>query len=162
MTVKRRVSRIGVFTHVRTLEPIMIADLDTLLTARYVELTDSIIPSRGLARSGPGKPPGVTDAELACLAVAQVLLCLDDGHRAPVERPRSDLVLAGPPGVLPLAGEAVQEQPGQGVDGFLVAERQADWFPAGCDPYLAETLEQGVEGGCQYCGIAGQGVACVA
>ena len=56
----------------------MIADLDTLLTALYVELTDRIIPSRGLARSGPGKPPEVTDAELVCLAVAQVLLRYDD------------------------------------------------------------------------------------
>ena len=56
----------------------MIADLDTLLTALYVELTDRIIPSRGLARSGPGKPPEVTDAELACLAVAQVLLRYND------------------------------------------------------------------------------------
>ncbi len=56
----------------------MIADLDTLLTALYVELTDRIIPSLGLARSGPGKPPEVTDAELVCLAVAQVLLRYDD------------------------------------------------------------------------------------
>ena len=56
----------------------MIADLDTLLTALYVELTDRIIPARGFARSGPGKPPEVTDAELACLAVAQVLLRYDD------------------------------------------------------------------------------------
>ena len=56
----------------------MIADLDTLLIALYVELTDRIIPSLGLARSGPGKPPEVTDAELACLAVAQVLLRYDD------------------------------------------------------------------------------------
>jgi hypothetical protein len=56
----------------------VIADLDTLLTALYVELTDRIIPSRGLARSGPGKPPEVTDAELVCLAVAQVLLRYDD------------------------------------------------------------------------------------
>jgi hypothetical protein len=56
----------------------MIADLDTLLTALYVELTDRIIPSRGLARRGPGRPPAVTDAELACLAVAQVLLRFDD------------------------------------------------------------------------------------
>jgi hypothetical protein len=55
----------------------VIADLDTLLTALYVELTDRIIPSRGLARSGPGKPPEVTDAELVCLAVAQVLLRYD-------------------------------------------------------------------------------------
>jgi hypothetical protein len=57
---------------------IVIADLDTLLTALHVELTDRIIPSLGLARSGPGKPPEVTDAELVCLAVAQVLLRYDD------------------------------------------------------------------------------------
>ena len=56
----------------------MIADLDTLLTALYVELTDRIIPSCGFTRSGPGKPPDVTDAELVCLAVAQVLLRYDD------------------------------------------------------------------------------------
>jgi hypothetical protein len=65
----------------------VIADLDTLLTALYVELTDRIIPSLGLARSGPGRPPEVTDAELACLAVAQVLLRYDDErhwlHAAP-------------------------------------------------------------------------------
>ena len=56
----------------------MIADLDTLLTALYVELTDRMIPSLGLGRAGPGKPPEVTDAELVCLAVAQVLLRYDD------------------------------------------------------------------------------------
>jgi hypothetical protein len=56
----------------------VIADLDTLLTALYVELTDRIIPSLGFARSGPGKPPEVTDAELVCPAVAQVLLRYDD------------------------------------------------------------------------------------
>ena len=56
----------------------MIADLDTLLIALYVELTDRIIPSLGPGRRGPGKPPEVTDAELACLAVAQVLLRFDD------------------------------------------------------------------------------------
>ena len=61
----------------------MIADLDTLLTALYVELTDRIIPSRGFTRSGPGKPPEVTDAELVCLAVAQVLLRYDDERRWP-------------------------------------------------------------------------------
>ncbi len=56
----------------------MIADLDTLLIALYVELTDRIIPSLGLTRSGPGKPPEVTDAEVVCLAVAQVLLRYDE------------------------------------------------------------------------------------
>jgi DDE family transposase len=67
-----------VLTHVRTLEPVMIADLDTLLTALYVELTDRIIPARGFTRRGPGGPPGVTDAELVRIAVAQVLLRFDD------------------------------------------------------------------------------------
>jgi Transposase DDE domain len=56
----------------------VIADLDTLLTALYVELTDRIIPSGGFTRRGPGKPPDVTDAELVCPAVAQVLLRFDD------------------------------------------------------------------------------------
>jgi hypothetical protein len=57
---------------------IVIADLDTLLTALYVELTDRIIPSRVMPRGGPGRPSEVTDAELVCLAVAQVLLRYDD------------------------------------------------------------------------------------
>jgi hypothetical protein len=59
----------------------VIADLDTLLTALYVELTDRIIPSSGFGRSGPERPPEVTDAELVCLAVAQVLLRYDDERR---------------------------------------------------------------------------------
>jgi hypothetical protein len=56
---------------------LVIADLDTLLIALYVELTDRIIPSRSRHR-GPGRPRLVTDAELVCLAVAQVLLRYDD------------------------------------------------------------------------------------
>jgi hypothetical protein len=56
----------------------VIADLDTLLTALYVELTDRIIPSLGRPSRRLGRPPEVTDAELACLAVAQVLLRYDD------------------------------------------------------------------------------------
>ena len=59
----------------------MIADLDTLLIALYVELTDRIIPLPGFTRSGPGQRPEVTDAELACLAIAQVLLRYDDERR---------------------------------------------------------------------------------
>ena len=43
------------FAHVRPLEPVMIADLDTLLTALYVELSDRIVPARGFARRGPGR-----------------------------------------------------------------------------------------------------------
>ncbi len=56
----------------------MIADLDTLLIALYVELTDRIIPACGFTRSGPGKPLDVTDAQLVCLAVAHVLLRHDE------------------------------------------------------------------------------------
>jgi hypothetical protein len=60
--------------------PSVIADLDTLLIALYVELTDHIIPARPGRRRGPGRAPEVTDAELVCLAVAQVLLRYNDEH----------------------------------------------------------------------------------
>jgi hypothetical protein len=45
------------------------ADLDTLLTALYV-LADDLLPRRPRAR----RRPQITDAELVCLAVAQILL----------------------------------------------------------------------------------------
>jgi hypothetical protein len=45
------------------------ADLDALLTALYVRV-DDFLPRR----RGPGRPPRISDAELICLAVAQVLL----------------------------------------------------------------------------------------
>ena len=44
-------------------------DLDTLLTALYVRVDDSLP-----ARAGPGRLPKTTDAEMICLAVAQALL----------------------------------------------------------------------------------------
>jgi hypothetical protein len=47
----------------------VIADLDDLLTALYV-LADEILPRRPRAR----RRPQITDAELVCLAVAQILL----------------------------------------------------------------------------------------
>ena len=56
----------------------MIADLDTLVIALYVELTDRIIASPGNGGRRVGRPPKVTDAELVCLAVTQVLLRHDD------------------------------------------------------------------------------------
>jgi hypothetical protein len=43
-----------------------------------VELADRIIPSLPTAGGRLGRPPEVTDAELVCLAVAQVLLRYDD------------------------------------------------------------------------------------
>lgn len=52
----------------------MNADLDTLLIALYVALTDDIIPARQVRHDAPGRPAEVTDAELVCLAVAQVHL----------------------------------------------------------------------------------------
>jgi len=45
------------------------ADLDTLVTALYVTIDELLEPRRG-----PGRPPKLSDAELVCLAVAQVLL----------------------------------------------------------------------------------------
>ena len=51
----------------------MNTDLDTLLIALYVVLTDRIMPSLTSA-TGPGRAPEVTDAELVCLAVAQAHL----------------------------------------------------------------------------------------
>ena len=47
----------------------MHADLDTLVIALYVTIDEQLGPRRG-----PGRPPRLTDAELVCLAVAQVLL----------------------------------------------------------------------------------------
>ncbi len=47
----------------------MTADLDTLLIALYV-LADEVLPRRPRAR----RRPKITDAELVCLAVAQILL----------------------------------------------------------------------------------------
>jgi hypothetical protein len=52
-------------------------DLDTLLTALYVEIDDHVAP----ARQGRGRRPRLTDAELLTLAVAQVLLGCDNEHR---------------------------------------------------------------------------------
>jgi hypothetical protein len=46
-------------------------NLDTLLIALYVLIDDHLIPPH---RHRPGRPKQLTDAELVCLAVAQVLL----------------------------------------------------------------------------------------
>jgi hypothetical protein len=47
----------------------MRANLDDLVTALYVAIDDLVAPRRRL-----GRPPRLSDAELVCLAVAQVLL----------------------------------------------------------------------------------------
>jgi hypothetical protein len=53
------------------------AHLDTLLTALYVLVNDHVIPS---ARRRPGRPKKLSNAELVCLAVAQVLLGARSEH----------------------------------------------------------------------------------
>lgn len=47
----------------------MLTDLDTLITALYVKIDDSLPRTRRL-----GRPPKLSDAELVTLAVAQALL----------------------------------------------------------------------------------------
>lgn len=54
----------------------MTADLDTLLTALYA-LADELLPRRPRAR----RRPKITDAELVCLAVAQILLDIPSERR---------------------------------------------------------------------------------
>jgi hypothetical protein len=52
------------------------ADLDTLVTALYVTIDDPFGP-----RTPPGRPPRLSDSELVCLAVAQVLLGCNSERR---------------------------------------------------------------------------------
>ena len=54
----------------------MRADLDALVTALYV-LIDDFLPGR----QGPGRPPRITDSELICLAVCQMLLGLPNDRQ---------------------------------------------------------------------------------
>jgi hypothetical protein len=50
-------------------------DLETLLTALYVDLEDRVLPAIGWSRDHcPGRKPKLSDAELICVAVAQHLL----------------------------------------------------------------------------------------
>ena len=55
----------------------MTANLEALLTALYVLIDDHVITSD---QRRPGRPKKLTDAELVCLAVAQVLLGARSEH----------------------------------------------------------------------------------
>ncbi len=55
----------------------MTTDLDTLLTALYVFCDDRVVPPE---RRRPGRRKKLSDAELLCLAVAQVLLGFPSQH----------------------------------------------------------------------------------
>ena len=140
----RRVPKIGVSIHLRPLGPSVIADLDTLLIALYVELTDQIIPTRSSGRRpGPGRPPTVTDAELVCLAVAQVLLRYHDEHHWLRAAPtRVGHLFPGccpsPPTTVDFAGRlaagggaALAGRPHPGLGGAVAA---AGWHPGGLWP----------------------------
>jgi hypothetical protein len=73
------VSKVGVaYVNVDPLKEVVFvtADLDTLLTALYV-LADDLLPRRHRAR----RDPQITDAELVCLAVAQILLDVPSERR---------------------------------------------------------------------------------
>jgi hypothetical protein len=65
-------------------------DLNTLLTSLYVLVDDHVIP----ARTGRGRRPALTDSELICLAVAQVLLGFHRERRW-VRHVRADAELLG-------------------------------------------------------------------
>ena len=57
-------------------------NLDTLLTALYVDLDDRILPALGCSRTHRrGRKPVLSDAELLCLAVAQQLLEVSSERR---------------------------------------------------------------------------------
>jgi transposase len=57
-------------------------NLDTLLTALYVDLEDRLLPAVGWSRDHrPGRKPRLSDAELICLAVAQHLLGIASERR---------------------------------------------------------------------------------
>jgi len=55
------------------------SNLDTLIAALYVEVDDLFIDLD--VRQGPGRPPRLSDSELVCLAVAQVLLGCNSERR---------------------------------------------------------------------------------
>lgn len=57
----------------------MHSELDTLIVALYVQV-DDLFRLLGV-RQGPGRPPRLSDSELVCLAVAQVLLSCNSERR---------------------------------------------------------------------------------
>lgn len=54
----------------------MLADLDSLLVALYVQI-DDFLPTR----TGPGRPPQISDAEIIALAVAQMFLGIPNDRK---------------------------------------------------------------------------------
>jgi hypothetical protein len=76
VTKRARVSKIGVAYPTSSLEALVDADLDTLVTALYVKIDDMLVKDRR-----PGHPVRLSQSELVCLAVAQALLGFHSEHR---------------------------------------------------------------------------------
>jgi hypothetical protein len=70
------VSKIGVAYPTSSLEALVDAALDTLVTALYVKIDDGLAEDRR-----PGHPVRLSQSELVCLAVAQALLGFHSEHR---------------------------------------------------------------------------------
>ena len=68
--------KIGVANPTQSLEALVDADLDTLVTALYVKIDDALVKDRR-----PGHPARLSQSELVCLAVAQALLGFGSEHR---------------------------------------------------------------------------------
>src|SRR5207245_10902276 len=81
-----RVSRIGVAYPTSSLEALVDADLDTLVTALYVKIGDMLVKDRR-----PGRHARLSQPELVCLAAAQARPGAPSEHRqsrlAPSHRP---------------------------------------------------------------------------
>ncbi|HCU95194.1 MAG TPA: hypothetical protein DHU96_21785 [Actinobacteria bacterium] len=75
MTELARVPRIGVAYPMSSLEALVDADLDTLVTALYVKIDDMLVKDRR-----PGHPVRLSQSELVRLAVAQALLGFHSEH----------------------------------------------------------------------------------
>jgi hypothetical protein len=134
---ERAQSKIGVANPTSSLEALVDADLDTVVTALYVKMDDMLLKKRRR-----GRPPGLTDAELVCQAVAQSLLGLRSELRwirYAICHLRGRLpYLPGQPGfnkrqraVLPLVWQVIRAPPPEG-DFWFDHVRIADCTPVYC------------------------------
>ena len=102
-------------------------NLDTLLTALYVELDDRALPALGFSRKHhPGRKPRLNDVELLCLVVAQQLLGFSS------ERHWVRFAHAYLSGMFP----AMPQQ-----SGYSKRVRAADGLIASVIPFLAHDVE---------------------
>ena len=75
LTERGEGAKIGVANPTLSLEALVDADLDTLVTALYVKIDDMLVKDRP-----PGHPVRLSQSELVCLAAAQALLGFHSEH----------------------------------------------------------------------------------